>query len=453
LKIALFVHCFFPNHFYGTETYTLELARNFQRLGHEVTVVAGIFQGEEANDATLSSYSYEGIDVIAFDKNHVPHSRIAETYFQEAARPHLRQIIAQIKPDIIHVTHLINHTAVLLEEAKYARVPIVATLTDFFGFCFNNKLEAADGSLCVGPNKLRSNCISCYVKASNHPIGDWVSALPLGWPVAGLAIRIANRLGADYVGDGGASIHDLIARPDVLKQAYENYDAMIAPSRFLYKSYSANGFDERKLHLSHFGVDLDRRPKPKRTPNSPITIGYVGQIAPHKGVDLLVSAVRDFSASVVRLNIYGPENQDPAYMKKLREMGGENIHFCGTFAPSRMADVMAEFDLLAIPSTWYENSPLVLLNALASHTPVIVSDVEGLTEFIEEGVSGWSFKRADAASLRSLLGRLLEDPDVVRASAGKTSYERTPLSMTEDLLAVYEKVGICSTRIASETSC
>jgi glycosyltransferase involved in cell wall biosynthesis len=140
-------------------------------------------------------------------------------------------------------------------------------------------------------------------------------------------------------------------------------------------------------------------------------------------------------------------------MKKLREMGGENIHFCGTFAPSRMADVMAEFDLLAIPSTWYENSPLVLLNALASHTPVIVSDVEGLTEFIEEGVSGWSFKRADAASLRSLLGRLLEDPDVVRASAGKTSYERTPLSMTEDLLAVYEKVGICSTRIASETSC
>ncbi len=443
MKIALFVHCFFPEHFYGTETYTLELARNFRRLGHDVTVVAGIFQGEASKDAPISAYEYDGIEVIAFDKNHVRHGTIAETYYQEAARPYLREILARVAPDVVHVTHLINHTAVLLEEAKQAGIPVVATLTDFFGFCFNNKLEAADGSLCAGPNALRSNCIACYMKASNHRFVERISTLPAGWPIAGLGMRVSSRLGFDFVGDGGASIHDLIVRPDILKRTYEAYDAMIAPSTFLYKAYKANGFAEHKLHLSHFGVDLDRRDKPVRLADSPITIGYVGQIAPHKGVDLLVSAVRDFPASVVRLEIYGPENQDVAYMQKLRDLGGENVRFCGTFAPSRMADVMADFDLLSIPSTWYENSPLVLLNALASHTPVIVSDVEGLTEFIEEGVSGWSFKRGNSESLRQLLVTLLANPDRIRTNAPKTTYERTPLSMTEEVLAVYEKAGIC----------
>ena len=439
MRIALFVHCFFPQHFYGTETYTLELARNLQRLGHEVTVVAGIFQGEPSRDAAIGTYQYAGIDVIAFDKNFVPHATIKETYFQEAARPFLQEILARVKPDVIHVTHLINHTAVLLEVAKSAGIPIVATLTDFFGFCFNNKLEAADGSLCSGPNALRSNCIACYTKASNHQMVERIDTVPFGWTVTGLAMRAATLLGCFK--EQRTSIHDLIVRPSVLRQAYEHYDAMIAPSSFLYKAYVANGFDEQRLHLSHFGVDLDRRAKPKREPGSPITLGYVGQIAAHKGVDLLVSAVGAFPKSVVHLEVYGPENQDGVYMSKLRALSGENVRFHGTFPPSEMAEVMATFDVLAVPSTWYENSPLVLLNALASHTPVIVSDVEGLTEFIDEGVSGWSFKRADITSLRELLTELFEKPDEIRANANRTSYVRTSMSMTEEVLAVYEQVG------------
>ena len=48
MKVALFVHCFFPSHFYGTEKYTLDLARNLRALGHEPVVVAAVFPGEPA---------------------------------------------------------------------------------------------------------------------------------------------------------------------------------------------------------------------------------------------------------------------------------------------------------------------------------------------------------------------------------------------------------------------
>jgi hypothetical protein len=86
-----------------------------------VAVVVGVFQGEPKLDAAITRYTVEDIDVIAFDKNYVPHSRISETYYQESARPYLRQILADLKPDIVHVAHLINHTAVLLDEVRDAR--------------------------------------------------------------------------------------------------------------------------------------------------------------------------------------------------------------------------------------------------------------------------------------------------------------------------------------------
>src|SRR6185436_8940093 len=72
---------------------------------------------------------------------------------------------SELRPDIAHVTHLINHTAALIDVLVEAGVPRVASFTDFFGFCYNNKLEAADGSACAGPNWLRTNCMACHLKA------------------------------------------------------------------------------------------------------------------------------------------------------------------------------------------------------------------------------------------------------------------------------------------------
>ncbi|WP_338824282.1 glycosyltransferase family 4 protein [Bradyrhizobium septentrionale] len=440
LRVALFVHCFFPDHFYGTETYTLELAKNLKQLGHDVTVVAGVFQGEPKRESAITRYTYGDIDVVAFDKNYVPHSRISETYYQESARPYLRQILADLKPDIVHVTHLINHTAMLLEEVGDANIPVVATITDFFGFCFNNKLEAANGSLCAGPNALRSNCIACFLKASNNAAVKRLASLPLGLSGAGFILRTAGSIGLEPFGCSRQVVDDLVKRPNVLKRTYAVYDALIAPSTFLHSAYLQQGFPIERFHLSHFGVDLDRRAKPARRGDTRITIGYIGQIAAHKGVDLLVTAVSSLPANKVGLKVYGPENQDVAYMAALRAAAGSNVSFHGTFEPDRMADIMSELDLLAIPSTWYENSPLVLLNALASHTPVIVSNVEGLTEFIQEGKTGWSFRRSDREHLRSVIAALIDNPGMVRAATAATSYERTSMTMTQHVCELYAAV-------------
>lgn len=449
MKVALFVHCFFPDHFYGTETYTLQVAQALQRLGHDVTVVAGIFQGEPRQPALVKRHEHDGVPVVALDKNHEPHSRVSETYWQEAMRPHLRAVLADLKPDLVHVTHLINHTAVLLEEVKAAGIPLVATLTDFFGFCYNNKLEAADGSLCAGPNLLRSNCIACHLRAVNDGAGQ--GAKPrLGYALAGLRLRLGHAAtvlkGAP---DAGSVVPDIADRPGILRRAYRAYDAMIAPTEFLKGAYARNGFDRRRLHLSRFGVNLDRAPKPPRPAAEPLLVGYVGQIAAHKGVDLLLAAAASLPPGSVQLRIYGPADQDPAYMARLRSIAPPGTEFMGTFPSSEMAAVLAPMDLLAIPSTWYENSPLVLLNALATHTPVLVSDVQGLTEFITEGRDGWSFKRGDGADLARVLARLVADPAAVRRASAATTYDRTTQSMGDDVAAIY--AGVLARRGATRS--
>jgi glycosyltransferase involved in cell wall biosynthesis len=434
MKIALFVHCFFPHHYYGTETYTLQIAQNLQGLGHEVVVVAGVFQGESRRASLITRDSYDGVPVVFLDKNFEPHASIRETYWQEAMRPRFRALLAELRPDIVHVTHLINHTGVLLEEVKSAGYPAVATLTDFFGFCYNNKLEAADGGLCAGPNALRTNCIACHLKAA-----DVAHEARTPYRRRALLQRLFYTLGWPRRRSANAIVPDIVQRPAKLAAAYRNYDAMLAPTLFLRDAYIRNGFDPERLHVSRFGVDVERQSKARRFSDGPLVVGFVGQIAPHKGVDLLIKAARRTAASI-RLEIYGPQDLFPDYAARLREMAGPETKFLGTFAPSRMSDVLSGMDILAIPSTWYENSPLVLLNALATHTPVLVSDVQGLTEFVTEGVNGWTFRRADGDDLTRMLCVLAQNPDRVRQASEGTRYDRTTRTMAEDVVRIYDEV-------------
>ena len=77
-----FCSLFFPDHFYGTETYTLNIATKLIKLGHSVTVVTGIFHGEPSKGEVISKYVYNGINVLAIDKNFFPNRRVRDTYEQ-----------------------------------------------------------------------------------------------------------------------------------------------------------------------------------------------------------------------------------------------------------------------------------------------------------------------------------------------------------------------------------
>lgn len=442
MRIALFVHCFFPDHFYGTEKYTLDLARHYRTLGHDVTVVSARFQGESRQSNLLVRYDYGGIPVVCIDKNFVPHTRIKETYYQIDMRPVLEMLLEDIRPDLVHVTHLINHTAVLLEAVRSLGIPAYATFTDFFGFCLNNKLEGADGELCGGPSKSRRNCLACHLKdaARGWPAGSLPGTLGkvLSAKTMAVGVDLARRLPPWRRGALDGLVEDVVKRPDILTSLYNGtYETAIAPTKFLSDAYRKNGFGIN-LHKVWFGVDIDRSPKPLRQSGHTPVVGFIGQIAAHKGVDLLVDAFCRLQRGSARLRIYGPEDQDPEYMANLKQLAaGSDVEFKGTFKNDDMVEVLRDLDLLVIPSRWYENSPLVLLNALATHTPVLVSDVPGMTEFVAPGESGDVFERGSVDSLHERLTLLLGERGRLQALSSSTNFERDTALMAKETAACY----------------
>ncbi len=444
MKVALFVHCFFPAHFYGTETYTLELARNLRDLGHEPVVVTAVFPGEPPQPSLIDAYRHEGIEVIAVDKNRIPDTRVKDTYLQPLMAPVLHQILDRVEPDVLHVTHLINHTAALLDVAAQRRLPIVATFTDFFGFCYNNRLEAVDGSLCAGPANPAVNCLSCHLMAAAQSRcrtrRDRILATPAGARLGATLMAVEQRLPGRRRSARAGLVQDLFQRPGILRSLYANYDAAIAPTAFLREAYERNGVGSGMTTI-RFGVDIDRRPKPPRPPDAPLTLGFIGQLAPHKGPDILIEAARRALAGVpYRVVIHGSEQQAPDYSARLREASeGAPVEFRGTFSPDKMRVVLDEMDFLVIPSRWYENSPLVLLNALASHTPVIVSDVLGMTEFVISGENGFVFARGSVDALAACLSGLAAAGARRHGMELTTHYDLSTQRMTEETIRVYER--------------
>ena len=445
MRIAIFVHGFFPAHFYGTETYTLNLAKQLQNAGHEPIVISANYQGEPMSEEAISTYVYEEIPVYCIDKNYFPNTRLRDIYYQPQMSKIFKDLLEHIKPDLVHVTHIFNHTVILLETVAKHNIPIVGTLTDFFGFCFKSTLEAADGSLCQGPDEHKANCLTCLMrsKGNNQQEQSVIRRIIAKYPWLLLRniilLEYVNRITGLYK-NTVMNIQDIKDRSEIMLKYYSLYDAVIAPTKFLRKAYITNGL-KVPVHLIYFGTDLPRIPKNFPSTKYPIRFGFIGQISSHKGTDILVDAFCRLPKGLAELHIYGQMDKNNTYSEKLLSSSkGNDIFFKGTFPSNQIAEVLNTLDFLVIPSRWHENSPLVLLNALASHTPVIVSEGKGMTEFIEEGKNGYVFPMGSVDRLEKVLRKIIDNPESSREMFKTTEYPRTNEMMVNDVLSVYESV-------------
>ncbi|GAB4064621.1 glycosyltransferase family 4 protein [Ancylobacter sonchi] len=440
MKIVLFVHCYFPDHFYGTESYTRVVARNLRELGHTVKIVTATFAGESAQTAFIEEYEWEGTGVLRFDRNLIPNRVVRDTYYMPELRTVLERILRREKPDVVHVCHLVNHTTALLEVLDSLGIPTVGTFTDFYGICFNNKLQTHNDSLCLGPDRYRTNCLNCFLKEVAGPGNARLTRYAGHRALRPISSRVARFAMPTLKAAWREDIEAIVERPAILADAYGKFDAAVAPTRFLHDAYRRNGFEGR-LEISHFGIDIDRAPKPERT-DGKIHFGFIGQLARHKGVHLLVEALEAIAHDKARLSIWGSEQTDRAYSIELRRKAAWlPVSFQGTFPVEEMAQRLAEIDVLVIPSIWYENSPLILLQALATHTPVIIADVAGMTEFVPPLEYGVYFARGSATSLAAAMEHFTRDPTLARAMSRRIGYERTTRHMVDDLMRIYEEVA------------
>ncbi|MBI3448540.1 MAG: glycosyltransferase [Acidobacteria bacterium] len=186
-----------------------------------------------------------------------------------------------------------------------------------------------------------------------------------------------------------------------------------------------DGFDREKVVVIYGGVDIDRfRPAAPAGGEGPV-IGVVGRLHPDKGQRLLVEAAPAIFRGLPRAKILlvgdGPQRGEiEARVRELRLDGRIELLGDRRDVPS----LLAGMDLLVLPSA-SEGFANAALEGSSSGLPVVVSDVGGNPEIVEDGITGRVFRPGDAAMLASCVVDLLRDPDTARraGAAGRRRIE------------------------------
>ncbi|MBX9695820.1 MAG: glycosyltransferase [Cyanobacteria bacterium] len=449
-RILLAVHKFFPDHRAGTEVLTLKIAHELQRRDHEVLVVtanppdadARLRPGDE-----FKKYEYEGIQVHSIEEPlRLKSYKYSHEYFNPLIGEHFGTILDQFKPDVVHIMHAQNLSGSIIEQSKQRGLRVILSPTDFWYICPIVQLKRPDGTICRGPGPGAKNCLTCYTGELIPPRDQFKKALsqrlaPVGdLPLAGDLLYPLYTL--YKFGPAAASTCN---RPAVLRQVVNQADAITVPTKLMKGLLSENGIDERLLHHVPFGIDTSELESfDWKTPSDQLRIGFIGTIYEHKGVDILIKAFQRLKEPErACLKIYGDMNQFPQYSKKLRESVDSDaktkplISFLGTFPNQVLGERLTEIDTLVVPSRWYENTPLVMQSALTTRTPLIATDLGGMSELIEDGENGFVFALNDYAELAGKLDKLIDNRNLLDQFRGKIGKQKTIKEMVDELVSLY----------------
>lgn len=329
-----------------------------------------------------------------------------------AAGRHLRELLNRFRPQIVHFHHFsrVGLEALLTVRRVLPAARIVVTLHDYHLICANDGLMLADdGRLCHGA--ALDSCRRCLPQIS------------------------AERL---------------VARGIYARNLLKLVDQFIAPSRFLKERYVEWGLPRAKIVLIANALPVDPSTSAARSAHAPVrprrVFGYFGNVAPHKGVLTALAAVRELGEGDADLafNIHGGMNFQPeTFRRAFADALGAAQPFAwhaGAYERHETGRLMAAVDWVVVPSVWWENAPLVILEAFRQRRPVICSDIGGMAEAVEDGVSGLHFQTGNPHALARVMRRALTEPGLWERLAAAAPAVPSIKDAAGRHLAVYESL-------------
>jgi phosphatidyl-myo-inositol alpha-mannosyltransferase len=187
------------------------------------------------------------------------------------------------------------------------------------------------------------------------------------------------------------------------------------------------------------GIDLTRALGGPREPSDKLRVLFVGRAEERKGLPVLLRAFEALRAAGVdaRLTIAGATSEEVAPML----LDVEGVEIAGRVPEGEKWRLLHDADLVCAPSLGGESFGIVLLEALASGTPVVCSDIPGYRDVVRGGVDGVLVPPADPAALGEAIQVLALEPER-RAAMGVAARERAERfawpHVAEEVEAAYE---------------
>jgi len=223
---------------------------------------------------------------------------------------------------------------------------------------------------------------------------------------------------------GNTSLKKLIIglyEPLFLKRIIMSARGICSPGNQYLKSTKAGKIVswDKTSQVGYGGVDVTKfNPKPKDTSllkkygieNKTIAL-FVGNLIPFKGLHLLIDAISRIQDKNLILLVVGGGYHEKVYKQQVKNLGIEKrVIFAGPQYPEQ--DLPAHYnlgDFLVLPSTHSESFGLVILEAMASAKPVIVSALPGPSQLVRDGIDGFIVNIGSVADLKDKILKLIAD--------------------------------------------
>jgi glycosyltransferase involved in cell wall biosynthesis len=255
---------------------------------------------------------------------------------------------------------------------------------------------------------------------------------------------------------------------ELIRQHAALVDTFVAVSRFGADQIAGYlGLDRRRIQVVPLGINLEGHAKRPGADPDPFTIGYLGRIAPEKGLHVLCEAYRRLVAGGAALppsrlwaaGYLGPEHRGylAGIQQQMSDWGlSSQFRYHGELdRPAKLA-FLQELSLLSVPGDYEDPKGLFLLEAMASGVPIVQPRRGAATEIIETTAGGVLVAPGDPDALAQGLAGLMTDT-AKRRALGDRGYEGVRVHysaavMRERALDVYRSLaGPPGVRAAAKT--
>ncbi len=334
-------------------------------------------------------------------------SAAGKVIYSFEAKRKMERLLREANPAIAHF-HIFQHqiSPSVFGPLRRKGIPIILTLHDLKPICPNYKMLTHDGicERCKGKK---------FYKCMIHRCSK------------------------------GSSLHSLVNTVEMYFHYamgyYQGVDKYIAVSRFYRDKMIEFGFPPTQVvHIPNF-IDASQFTVSETDKGYGI---YFGRLSEEKGVMTLLGALS--RVPHLPFFIVGSGPMEAGMKQMAAELDLRNIAFAGFKTGDELKKLIAEASFTVIPSEWYENCPMSVLESFAMGKPVIGSRIGGVPELINEGVDGLTFEPGNAEDLCAKMMELWNAPEKRKSmgKAGRVKVERdyNPEVHYEQLLAVYEAV-------------
>lgn len=371
----------------GAEVFFHETERVLRKNGHETMMVAtGDPSGDHPDNVVLmQAPSYNSGGALS-RLRHLP-----SAIYDRHKKRQMAQIIADFKPDLLHVFAINVHLSPSIVDAAYeAGIPVVATFNDYKHICPNYKLFH-HGKICFDckGKKFYSAALNSCCKGSR-------------------ALSLASGM--------EAYVHEAMG-------IYDRYDHFTFSSDFMAKTTELF-WPERAFSWSKLRNPFDSAAYQALDVYEPFGL-FFGRLIDEKGVDRIIEAARLINSFPIKIIGNGPD------MEKLQAQverdGLTNVEFLGPMWGDQLNTVLSRARFVIVPSIWHENFPYVINQSFALARPVIGSRRGGITELLADGERGLIFEPNDPQELAAQIRRLADDENEARrmGTAAKTYSDAT----------------------------